>query len=190
MMVLTTLWFGGLGFLDDYSKLVKQQSLGLRGWHKIGLQTLGAVAIAVYLYGWGPTAGDDVTTRTALSLPFFKAVRPELGILFIPFATLVIGRHVKRRQFNGRYGRLGNRLHAVCRWHVRRAWIHDKPRTYCGISEHFPSAREWRSRDDFLRGVSRGRVRGFCGITRIPRRCSWGIPVPSPSARRSAPSPC
>ena len=54
MMVLTTLWFGGLGFLDDYSKLVKQQSLGLRGWHKIGLQTLGAVAIAVYLYGWGP----------------------------------------------------------------------------------------------------------------------------------------
>ena len=90
MMVLTTLWFGGLGFLDDYSKLVKQQSLGLRGWHKIGLQTLGAVAIAVYLYGWGPTAGDDVTTRTALSLPFFKAVRPELGILFIPFATLVI----------------------------------------------------------------------------------------------------
>jgi phospho-N-acetylmuramoyl-pentapeptide-transferase len=31
LMVLTTLWFGGLGFLDDYSKLVKQQSLGLRG---------------------------------------------------------------------------------------------------------------------------------------------------------------
>lgn len=90
MMVLTTLWFGGLGFLDDYSKLVKQQSLGLRGWHKIGLQTLGAVAIAVYLYGWGPVAGEDVTTRTALSLPFFKEVRPELGVLFIPFATLVI----------------------------------------------------------------------------------------------------
>ncbi|CAI8033539.1 Phospho-N-acetylmuramoyl-pentapeptide-transferase [Geodia barretti] len=81
LMILTTLWFGGLGFLDDYSKLVKQQSLGLRGWHKIGLQTVGALVIASYLYKWGPTS---------LILPFFKEVQPNLGILFIPFATLVI----------------------------------------------------------------------------------------------------
>ncbi|CAI8033541.1 Phospho-N-acetylmuramoyl-pentapeptide-transferase [Geodia barretti] len=81
LMILTTLWFGGLGFLDDYSKLVKQQSLGLRGWHKIGLQTVGALVI--YVTG-------DLTTRTSLILPFFKEVQPNLGILFIPFATLVI----------------------------------------------------------------------------------------------------
>lgn len=90
LMILTTLWFGALGFLDDYSKLVKQQSLGLRGWHKIGLQTLGALAIAAYLYYAGPAQADDPTTRTSLMLPFFKEVHPNLGILFIPFATLVI----------------------------------------------------------------------------------------------------
>ncbi len=90
LMILTILWFGGLGFLDDYSKLVKQQSLGLRGWHKIGLQTVGALAIASYLYQAGPIVTGDVATRTSLSLPFFKTVQPELGILFIPFATLVI----------------------------------------------------------------------------------------------------
>ena len=90
LMILTTLWFGGLGFLDDYSKLVKQQSLGLRGWHKIGLQTVGALVIAWYLYRWGPMEAGDVTTRTALVLPFFKDIHPSLGILFIPFATFVI----------------------------------------------------------------------------------------------------
>ena len=92
LMILTTLWFGGLGFLDDYSKLVKQQSLGLRGWHKIGLQTVGALVIASYLYKWGPVhyVTGDLTTRTSLILPFFKEVQPNLGILFIPFATLVI----------------------------------------------------------------------------------------------------
>ncbi len=90
LMILTTLWFGGLGFLDDYSKLVKQQSLGLRGWHKIGLQTVGALAIAVYLYQWGGAHGGDVVTRSSLSLPFFKELQPDLGIFFIPFATLVI----------------------------------------------------------------------------------------------------
>ncbi|CAI8033543.1 Phospho-N-acetylmuramoyl-pentapeptide-transferase [Geodia barretti] len=77
LMILTTLWFGGLGFLDDYSKLVKQQSLGLRGWHKIGLQTVGALVIASYLYKWGP-------------VHYVTEVQPNLGILFIPFATLVI----------------------------------------------------------------------------------------------------
>ena len=70
LMILTTLWFGGLGFLDDYSKLVKQQSLGLRGWHKIGLQTIGALMIAGYLYQWGPMEVGDPATRTALALPF------------------------------------------------------------------------------------------------------------------------
>lgn len=90
LMVLTTLWFGGLGFLDDYSKLVKQQSLGLRGWHKIGLQTIGALAIAIYLYQWGTAHGGDLVTRSSLSLPFFKEIQPDLGVLFIPFATVVI----------------------------------------------------------------------------------------------------
>lgn len=90
LMILATLWFGGLGFLDDYSKLVKQQSLGLRGWHKIVLQTIGALAIAAYLYKWGPIHADDPATRTVLTLPFFKDVQPNLGLLFIPFATLVI----------------------------------------------------------------------------------------------------
>ncbi len=90
LMILTTLWFGGLGFLDDYSKLVNKRSLWLRGWHKIILQAVGALAIAIYLYKWGPIQTGDPTTRTALILPFFKDVGPNLGILFIPFTVLVI----------------------------------------------------------------------------------------------------
>ena len=90
LMILTTLWFGGLGSLMIIVNSLNSQSLGLRGWHKIGLQTLGALAIAGYLYQWGPVATGDVATRTSLTLPFFKTVQPELGFLFIPFATLVI----------------------------------------------------------------------------------------------------
>ena len=90
MMIFTTLWFGALGFLDDMCKISKKQSLGLRGWQKIALQTVGALAIACYLYQWGPIEANDTTTRTALNLPFFKNVQPNFGIFFIPFATLVI----------------------------------------------------------------------------------------------------
>jgi phospho-N-acetylmuramoyl-pentapeptide-transferase len=90
LMIFTTIWFGGLGFLDDMFKISKKQSLGLRGWQKLALQTVGAVAIACYLYQWGPAEANDTATRTALNLPFFKHLQLNLGIFFIPFATLVI----------------------------------------------------------------------------------------------------
>ncbi len=88
LMIFTTIWFGGLGFLDDMCKISRKQSLGLRSWQKIVLQTVGAIAIACYLYQWGPAEANDVTTR--LNLPFFKNLHPNLSIFFIPFATLVI----------------------------------------------------------------------------------------------------
>ena len=90
LMILTTLWFGGLGFLDDMCKISRKQSLGLRAWQKIVLQTVGALAIAYYLYQWGPVEANDPASRTALHLPFFKNYKPDLNIFFIPFATLVI----------------------------------------------------------------------------------------------------
>ena len=90
LMILTMFWFGGLGFLDDMCKISKRQSLGLRAWQKIVLQTIGALAIACYLYQWGPIEANNPATRTALNVPFFKALQPNLGVFFIPLATLVI----------------------------------------------------------------------------------------------------
>lgn len=90
LLTFSFMWFGGIGFLDDYLKITKEQSLGLRGWHKIFLQTIGALAIAYYLYRLGPVAKDGLTAKTAIIIPFFKNLRPDLGLLFIPFATLVI----------------------------------------------------------------------------------------------------
>jgi phospho-N-acetylmuramoyl-pentapeptide-transferase len=90
VLTFSLVWFGGLGFLDDYQKITQQQSLGLRGWHKIMLQTLGALAIAYYLYRWGPIPTDGLTKKTSIIIPFFKQLRPDLGIWFIPFTVLVI----------------------------------------------------------------------------------------------------
>ena len=90
LLALSLLWFGGIGFLDDYLKITKQQSLGLKGWHKIFLQAVGAFAIAYFLYQWGPVPKDGLTEKTSIIIPFFKQLRPDLGIFFIPFAAFVI----------------------------------------------------------------------------------------------------
>lgn len=80
--MFSVLWFGTIGFLDDWAKIQKKRSLGLKGRTKIALQLVGAALIAIYL------ASQSGTT---LAIPFFKNVQPTLPMsLFVPFAILVI----------------------------------------------------------------------------------------------------
>jgi phospho-N-acetylmuramoyl-pentapeptide-transferase len=88
ILVLSILAFGGIGFADDYLKTVKKQNLGLRGRAKMAGQIATGLAIgtAVYLM----SLRDATQYSTRVLLPFFKDVMPDLGILYIPFAVLVV----------------------------------------------------------------------------------------------------
>lgn len=50
LMILTTLWLGVLGFIDDYIKLVKKNKEGLRGRYKIIAQVGLGTIVAVVLF--------------------------------------------------------------------------------------------------------------------------------------------
>src|SRR5712691_12325700 len=50
IVILATLAFGGVGFADDYLKLVKRRSLGLTGRQRIAFQLLIAFAVWLTLY--------------------------------------------------------------------------------------------------------------------------------------------
>ena len=71
---------GLVGFLDDYKKLKTKK--GISAKKKMVLLITTALLASVYLYFIG--------FSTELELPFFKNIRPELGIGFILFSTLVI----------------------------------------------------------------------------------------------------
>ncbi len=81
MAVLTG--YGALGALDDYLKVTKGKNAGIRARTKFLWQIVIAVVAVSMLYA---TPQFDAT----LSLPFFKDLRPDLGWMYIPFATLVI----------------------------------------------------------------------------------------------------
>jgi phospho-N-acetylmuramoyl-pentapeptide-transferase len=85
VVLVVTLLFGFVGWLDDYIKLVKKQSQGLRAKHKYLLQSLFGFGAAVILYA---TAQTPVETQ--LIVPFFKNVALPLGVGFILFTYLVI----------------------------------------------------------------------------------------------------
>ncbi|GFO59745.1 phospho-N-acetylmuramoyl-pentapeptide-transferase [Geomonas silvestris] len=75
--------YGLLGFFDDYKKVVEKNPKGLSPRQKMFWQILLAGAVAITLYNLPGFS-------TELYLPFFKKVHPELGLLFIPFVTVVI----------------------------------------------------------------------------------------------------
>jgi phospho-N-acetylmuramoyl-pentapeptide-transferase len=78
------LLFAAVGFVDDYSKMAKQRSLGLTGRQKLLAQALVAVGVWAVLY---------VTTKYSwnVSIPFFKATSDPNGRTFIgPYLYLIL----------------------------------------------------------------------------------------------------
>ncbi|MCR5655000.1 MAG: phospho-N-acetylmuramoyl-pentapeptide-transferase [Lachnospiraceae bacterium] len=81
-VILLTLLFGLIGFLDDYIKVVLKRSLGLRAWQKFGLQIIGAAVYIFYIYHSGLW---DLTWR----IPFSEQTL-DLGIWNIPLLFILI----------------------------------------------------------------------------------------------------
>ena len=76
LAIFTMLVFGSIGFVDDYSKVMKKRNLGLTGKLKFSFQTIASCAVAVSLLSF-TTSG---TYSTQLSIPFFKNFHPDLVI--------------------------------------------------------------------------------------------------------------
>ena len=78
-----TISFGLIGFIDDYRKLSRRNSAGLTGRQKL-LAQFAVATLAALLLSLLPGFDSTVT------MPFFKAVRPDLGWFYIPFAALIV----------------------------------------------------------------------------------------------------
>jgi phospho-N-acetylmuramoyl-pentapeptide-transferase len=78
IVILATLAFGGVGFADDYLKLVKRRSLGLTGRQKIILQLV--IAFGVWLTLYISTRYFETKYSWNVSIPFFKDTAIPNGI--------------------------------------------------------------------------------------------------------------
>jgi len=80
----TFLAFGAIGFIDDFLKVTRHNSGGLKAWAKLAAQFAAAITVVLIIY----FTGDDNTT--ALYVPFFKNPVLDMGWAWIPFAVLLI----------------------------------------------------------------------------------------------------
>jgi phospho-N-acetylmuramoyl-pentapeptide-transferase len=78
--------FAGVGFADDYIKVVKKRNLGLTARRKFAWQVLAAAGVGIFLV-WLSGQGHFTTD---LSFPFFKNLRPDLGWAFVAVVAVVV----------------------------------------------------------------------------------------------------
>jgi phospho-N-acetylmuramoyl-pentapeptide-transferase len=93
-LAIITIGYGFIGFLDDYLKITKKTTDGLKSRHKMfGLTLVAALAV-----GWHMWAASKIPIQpsnmhhnyTSLNFPFLKDFIINLGVFYAPFALLVI----------------------------------------------------------------------------------------------------
>lgn len=85
VVLLVTLGFGVVGWVDDYRKVIRKNTKGLPGRWKYFYQSLIGLAAVTYLYMTASTPAE-----TQLALPFFKNALIPLGFSYIIFSYFVI----------------------------------------------------------------------------------------------------
>lgn len=85
LLLLVTICFGLVGWVDDYRKLILKNSKGLPGRWKYFWQSVIAMIAATYLYSHA-----TLPIHTQLAVPFFKSYLINLGVLFPVFAYFVM----------------------------------------------------------------------------------------------------
>ena len=83
--VLVIFFFGAIGWVDDYRKVIEKNSRGLPSRWKYFWQSVFGLIAAAYLFY---SAQSPAETR--LVVPFLKDVMPQLGLMFIVLTYFVV----------------------------------------------------------------------------------------------------
>lgn len=82
VLLVATLGFGLIGFIDDFIKVVLKRSLGLRAYQKLIGQILFAVILAIY-------QSNTSILGTKVLIPFLDKTL-DLGMFYVPFIAFVV----------------------------------------------------------------------------------------------------
>jgi phospho-N-acetylmuramoyl-pentapeptide-transferase len=84
-VLLVTMAFGVIGWIDDYLKISRRNSRGLIARWKYLLQSVVGLTAVIFLY-----VTAQVPAETALIVPFFKEIAIPMGVWYLVLGYLVI----------------------------------------------------------------------------------------------------
>jgi phospho-N-acetylmuramoyl-pentapeptide-transferase len=83
MIMMVTVGFGLIGFMDDYRKLAFKNSKGVSGKVRLVMEIAIALFVSIILYYKAGFSSN-------ITLPFFKTALPDLGWGYVLLATFII----------------------------------------------------------------------------------------------------
>ena len=86
IIIFATIWMGVIGFLDDYLKVIKKMKRGLIARYKLA----GQISLGCIVSFWILNTPEFIDFNTKTTMPFFKNVEIDLGMLYPLMVILVI----------------------------------------------------------------------------------------------------
>jgi phospho-N-acetylmuramoyl-pentapeptide-transferase len=83
MVMMVTVGFGLIGFMDDYRKLSQKNSKGISGKVRLLLEVAIALFVSIILY-------HKAGFSSSITIPFFKTALPDLGWGYVLLSTFII----------------------------------------------------------------------------------------------------
>ncbi len=83
MVMMVTLGFGLIGFIDDYRKLSHKNSKGVSGKIRLVMEVAIAFFVSIILF-------HKTGFSSNITIPFFKTVLPDLGWGYVLLSTFII----------------------------------------------------------------------------------------------------
>ncbi|MCR5776255.1 MAG: phospho-N-acetylmuramoyl-pentapeptide-transferase [Lachnospiraceae bacterium] len=89
-IIISTVGFGLVGFIDDYIKVVMKRNLGLRAWQKMGLQFVVTAVLLYYISAFTEVSFDMMVPFSAFFSANAEDMYINMGVMTIPFLFVVI----------------------------------------------------------------------------------------------------
>jgi phospho-N-acetylmuramoyl-pentapeptide-transferase len=90
VVILVTVGFGALGFVDDYAKVTKQTTAGVSSQAKLIIQFLIAGIATLILVRFGSVSPEGAHLSTSVAFPVFKNLLINLGWFYVVFGAVTI----------------------------------------------------------------------------------------------------
>jgi phospho-N-acetylmuramoyl-pentapeptide-transferase len=89
-VIIVTVGYGVLGFLDDYAKVTKQSTEGVSGRMRLVLEALIAMAAIALIILFAAKPVTEPHLLTSVTFPFFKQASLNLGWFYLAFGAFII----------------------------------------------------------------------------------------------------
>jgi phospho-N-acetylmuramoyl-pentapeptide-transferase len=86
IVIISTIWMGFIGFIDDYLKVIKKVEKGMIARYKM----IGQITLGILISYWIVNSNEFMAFNTKTTVPFLKNIEIDLGYMYPVLVIIVI----------------------------------------------------------------------------------------------------